>query len=143
MKRPYLLKKRGKYWYYRLSDDITFHSTGETAKARAEEYILNTAIPKGSELDKKRKEPTLQEYSGSFYIWDSCPHIRRLLDERKSITHRHAKNQRCLLDRYIFTDKISQIKLSEIKRGDLIDFRSRLLNKIPDKLNTFLILGYV
>jgi len=68
MKRPYLLKKRGKYWYYRLSDDITFHSTGETAKARAEEYVLNTAIPKGSELDKKRKEPTFKEYSGSFYI---------------------------------------------------------------------------
>ncbi len=113
MKRPYLLKKRGKYWYYRLSDDITFHSTGETAKARAEEYVLNTAIPKGSELDKKRKEPTFKEYSVSFYIWDSCPHIRRLLDERKSITHRHAKNQRYLLDRYIFTDKISQIKLSE------------------------------
>ena len=136
MKRPYLLKKRGKYWYYRLSDEITFHSTGETAKARAEEYVLNTAILKGSELDKKRKEPTFKEYSSPFYIWDSCPHIRRLLDERKSITHRHARNQRSLLDKYFFIDKISQIKLSEMKRADLIDFRSRLLQKIPDKLNT-------
>ncbi len=136
MKRPYLLKKRGKYWYYRLCDEITFHSTGETAKARAEEYVLNTAIPKGSELDKKRNEPTFKEYSSPFYIWDSCPHIRRLLDERKSITHQHARNQRYLLDKYFFIDKISQIKLSEIKRADLIDFRSHLLQKIPDKVNT-------
>ncbi len=136
MKRPYLLKKRGKYWYYRLCDEITFHSTGETAKARAEEYVLNTAIPKGSELDKKRKEPTFKEYSSPFYIWDSCPHIRRLLDERKSITHRHARNQRSQMDKYMLPDIIVQKKLSEIKRADLIDFRSRLLDKIPDKLNT-------
>ncbi len=136
MKRPYLLKKRGKYWYYRLCDEITFHSTGETAKARAEEYVLNTAIPKVCELDNKIKKPTFKEYSSPFYIWDSCPHIRRLLDERKSITHRHARNQRYWIDKYILPDIIVQKKLSEIKRADLIDFRSRLLQQIPDKLNT-------
>lgn len=40
MKRPYLLKKRGKYWHYRLAGEIDFHTTGEKSRAKAESYIL-------------------------------------------------------------------------------------------------------
>lgn len=37
MKRPYSLKKRKpqNVWYYKLAGQITYHSTGQTAKAKA------------------------------------------------------------------------------------------------------------
>ena len=41
MKRPFLLKKRGKYWYYRLSNEATFHSTGQTSRNKAETIIID------------------------------------------------------------------------------------------------------
>jgi hypothetical protein len=40
LKRPYLLKKRGKVWYYRLADELTFHSTGLTFESRAHNHVL-------------------------------------------------------------------------------------------------------
>ena len=59
------------------------------------------------------KNITFSEYAAPFFLWDSCPHIRRLLDERKSITHRHAKNQRYWIERYILPDKLSENKLRQ------------------------------
>jgi site-specific recombinase XerD len=79
---------------------------------------------------------TFRDYAEPFFLWDKCPHIRRLLDERKSITARHAKNQRRWLERYVFSDSMTRKTFSEITRADLIDFRSRLLGKIPRKINT-------
>lgn len=35
MKRPFLLKKRGKNWYYRLANEQTFHSTGQKSRPAA------------------------------------------------------------------------------------------------------------
>ena len=40
MKRPYLLKKRGRYWYYRLADEKTFHSTERVLRSEAEEWVI-------------------------------------------------------------------------------------------------------
>jgi hypothetical protein len=39
MKSPFLLKKRGKYWHYRLANEKTFHTTGKTTKPRAIEFV--------------------------------------------------------------------------------------------------------
>jgi hypothetical protein len=41
MKQPYLLKKRGKCWYYRLAEEATFHSTGKMTKGSAELFALD------------------------------------------------------------------------------------------------------
>ena len=40
MKRPYLLHKRGKVWHYRLADERTFHTTGQTRRGDAEAFVL-------------------------------------------------------------------------------------------------------
>jgi len=87
-------------------------------------------------LDDTRKDITFGEYAQPFFLWDSCPHIRRLLEERKSITRRYTRNQRIWLEKYILSDEIAVKPLSEITRADLIDFRARILKKIPDRINT-------
>ena len=41
MKRPFLLLKRGKYYYYRLAGEKTFHTTGKCSKTKAEKWVLD------------------------------------------------------------------------------------------------------
>jgi hypothetical protein len=72
---------------------------------------------------------TLKEYANLYYIWETCPHVRRLLDEKKSIGKRHVRIQRGVMEKQIFPDEIVNMKISDIKRADIIDFRSRLLAK--------------
>jgi hypothetical protein len=60
----------------------------------------------------------------------NLPHVQRLVSKGKSIGEDHAKNNRSLLRNHIFPDPISQIRLSEIRRADVLDFRTRLVAKL-------------
>ena len=127
MSRPKLqfrLMKRGKFYYYKLPNQKTFHSTGETTKASAQEYVIDL-LNKGIPINKN----TIRAFCKDFYIYDKCFHVKRLLNEGKSIGRNHCKNRRLTLEKYIFTDMISDKKLADINRGDILDFRDRLLNK--------------
>jgi integrase len=126
MKRPFLLTKRGEVWYYKLAGEITYHSTGETVKARAQEYAMAMI----GEL-QKRSGPTatLRAYAEPFYQRESCPHLRRLADDGRTVTDRHIHNQRALLKGKVFKDPIADLAVSAIRRSDVLDFRSRLLDK--------------
>ncbi|HEB30404.1 MAG TPA: site-specific integrase [Spirochaetes bacterium] len=125
--------KKYYFYYYDKQGKRVSRSTGQAVKYKAEEYVQEFLKLSKSNV---AKNTTFGEYAAPFFLWDSCPHIRRLLDERKSITHRHARNQRYWIAKYIFPDKLSENKLAEITRADLIDFRSRLLKNIPEKINS-------
>jgi hypothetical protein len=62
-------------------------------------------------------------------LWDRCPHIRRLQEEGKGITRRHARIQRKRLENHILSDPFAAKRLSEITRADVLDLRSWLLAK--------------
>ncbi len=128
--------QKGVVWYfwYRKNDKRIYKSTGKKTKWEAKEYVeaLLEEVEKGS----KYTNITLRDYSAHYFVWDECPHIRRLIDEDKSITRRHAKNQRGWLEKYVYTDEIANMKFNNITRANLIDFRSRILKKIGDKRNT-------
>ena len=40
MRRPYLLWKRGRVWYYKLPDEKHYLSTGQTTRSDAENYVV-------------------------------------------------------------------------------------------------------
>jgi integrase len=126
MKRPFLLWKRGKVWYYKLPKIKHYLSTGQTTRRAAENYIVDI-------LNKERGLVpcyyTFRKYTQPFFDWDRCPHIRRLREEGKSITRRHAKIQRQRLVKHILSDPFAYKRLSEITRADVLDLRSRLLTK--------------
>ena len=122
-RKPYRFKKIGKYYYYKLSNQKSFHTTGEKSKTLAEQFVTLLMKKEESSTDK-----TLKEYAEDFYIWDKCPHIRRLREENKSIGQRHARLQRRVLEKHIFSDPIADKKMNEIKRGDILDFRTKLIN---------------
>lgn len=117
-------RSRGGYvWYYRLGSDPkrTGHSTGCQNKADAKRFVEKLL------LEKPRGEgQTLRTFLDPYYVWETCPHARRLVAERKQITRRHVANQRRLLELHVFTDRLAQVHILELRRGDIIDFRDRL-----------------
>ena len=125
MKRPYLLFKRRKYWYYRLTGKKTFHTTGKKTRSEAEKYMFE--LLRSTVEYTKQGHISFRSYAAPFFIWDRCPHIRRLREEGKNITRRNAKIQRGRLtcSNRLFPDK----QLTSITRADVLDLRSRLLKK--------------
>jgi len=127
MKRPYLLFKRGRLWYYRLAGEKTFHTTGQRNRNKAETFVVE--LLRSSDGHKNQRHLSFRRYAAPFFDWDYCPHIRRLREEGKSITRRHAKIQRQRLKKHILNDPFADKHLSEITRADVLDLRSRLLVK--------------
>lgn len=127
MKRPYLLYKRGHLWYYRLAGEKTFHITGQRNRNKAEAYVVE--LLRNAEGSGRQRHLSFRKYAQPFFDWDRCPHIRRLREEGKSITRRHAKIQRQRLEKHILSDPFANKRISEITRADVLDLRSRLLTK--------------
>ncbi len=137
MKRPYYLKKRGDFWYYRLNpesglvagENLNYYTTGCRTREAAEAFMADM-------IGEERETDTFRGYADSFFIWGKCPHIRRVLEETGRFTQRHALIQRGRLKKYIFSDPFARKRLSEITRTDVLDLRSRLLAKnAPDTVN--------
>ena len=127
MGKPYQLwkrKDRGGQYYFRLRGESGWQNTGKTTRGDAEDYIIE-------ELKKARPKtpagPILREYLARFFVWETCPHIARLRGEGKRISRQHAKHQRSLLDRYVLTDPLADRPVKAIRRGDVLDFRQRLI----------------
>ena len=130
-REPYTLlrhkTKRGKIiWYYRLADDPgrVHRSTGKTVKYEAKLYVEEEI------LGKRRRGggQTLAEYLDPFFVWDRCPHLRRILPERGA-TQRYARGQRQSIEKHILPDMIAGIPVNDVTRGDVVSFRSRLIRK--------------
>lgn len=125
---PYTLIKpqNSRYFYFKLGTWKSYKSTGTSSREEAEQvareaYVKSLMTSVG---------PRFRDYADRYFVWESCPHVQRLLAEGKSITRNHVMNQRNLLIHHIFPDPISQIRLSEMKRADVLDFRTRLVGKM-------------
>ena len=102
-------KKRGYVLYYRLANEKTGHSTGQSVKWKAIEYVGNEVLP---EIERPGRI-TLGDFLGPFFVWDSCPHIRRLRVEGKSISPRYAKDQRRRIEMYLLGARTHKASIGE------------------------------
>lgn len=100
MKRPFLIKKRGKCYYYRLASEVTFHTTGKTSKAKAEQWVLNLLDGKRENSSKKIAQ-TFRGYAKDFFIWDTCKWIKRQEARGKAVSLPMAKMRRGQLQNYL------------------------------------------
>jgi len=89
MKWPFLLFKRGRYWYYRIAGSKTFHTTWQKTPSKVEAFMVE--LLRSAEGYGPQRHLSFRRYAEPFFDWDSYPHIRRLREERMSITRRHAK----------------------------------------------------
>jgi integrase len=128
-REPFTLLKRkrrggGFIWYYRLSSDPkrVAHSTGTSNKGLARSLVDKML----TQEEPAEAGQTLRQFIEPYYVWDTCPHVRRLSAEGKQIGHAHVLNCRRLLERNVFKDAIADRQLLELRRADFIDFRDRL-----------------
>jgi len=98
--------------------------------------IYPKALPRPEDLladghhpDTPAKPQSFLQYAAPFFVWDRCPHIRRVLEETGRFTQRHARIQRGRLENHVFGDSFAAKRLSEITRADIFDLRSRLLKR--------------
>ena len=123
MTKPYCLKKKGDYWYYKLPSMTTYKSTFLTSKTKSEKYVLDLL----EELNKKNgvvgeTEKTFGEYTKDYFIWGKCPYFKRRIEyEGRNLTQRYCEECFKTLDKKIrpiswFMKK----KIKDIKRKDII-----------------------
>lgn len=127
-RKPFVLikrrLKRGTVYYYRLAGEKTAHSTGRTVKWKAEEWVRTEVLPR-VHGDRRPMRELLEPY----WDWDRCPHIRRLVSEGKRISPRYAADQRHRMTEHVLPDPLCELPVAEVRRADLLDFRSRLIAK--------------
>jgi integrase len=129
-REPYTLVKqkttKGKtVYYYRLANDPkrTMHSTGKAIKSEARAYVEKNVLGK-TEYDSL----PLWDYLEPFFDWDRCPHLERIRSERM-VTKRYADSKRYSMLKHIKPDPIAKIRITELRRDDILGFRSRLIKK--------------
>jgi integrase len=132
MKRPFLLAKRGRFWYYRLSGELTFHTTGATTRAAAERWVID----QGLLAARKRTDATLREYSEPFYTTDRDPRVLRRREEGRTVSAYHLHSSRKWIETYVLKDPIAGRRMREITRADLLEYRRRLIEKVDGRRNT-------
>ena len=136
MKRPYLLWERGRVWYYKLPGHKHYLSTGQNTRSAAEQFVIDLINQERASVPRYY---TFRRYAEPFFVWNSCPHIRRLREEGKSITRRHAKIQRQRLKKHVLSDPFAGKRLSAITRANVLELRPWLFAKnAPSTVNKVL-----
>ena len=103
IKRP-----RTKYWYYKLGGWTQYKSSVKTTKADAITVALET-------LDSPPEAPggpTVRKYVEPFFVRETCPHVKRLVSEGKSIIHYHVRDTHSIMENHLLTDPIVKVPLS-------------------------------
>jgi hypothetical protein len=75
MKRPYLLFKHSHVWYYRLSNEKNFHTTGQRKRNKAEAYVVGV----DPEQRKGAQNPTPSELPPVHRALPLCLYIYTIL----------------------------------------------------------------
>jgi len=125
---PFSLVRRpgSPFWYYKLGEWKAYKSTGKKLKSEATKVAMDAL----GEPEAHEQGPVFRKYAEPYFLWGQCPHVGRLLSEGKSVTRRHVRNMRSVLEHHVLTDRIAKIRISEIKRADILDFRERLVEKL-------------
>lgn len=121
-KKPVKYWKKDGYWYYKTETMKNYKSTGEKSKAMAEHIV--TQLMQRDMAGKKN--PLFKDYAEPYFDWNRCPHATRLRAEGKHISERYCHNERILLVKYVLDSPIGNKPIADIKRGDLLDFRTKL-----------------
>lgn len=119
-------RKDGKYCYfsYRIGGKYIEKTTHCTTKGAAIVFIVSFMDRLNDNLD------TLGEYCRPYYVWETCPLIRDRLAENKSMGINYVTQQRRYIERFVFADPIGAVKLADLRRAHILDWRSRIRQQL-------------
>ncbi len=118
------------YWQYKLKGWKSYKKTG----TQREDLALQV-VQRALERQTGHTE-SLRAYAAPFFLRGSCPRTQHLEGEGKQVGDRHLREQRRILERHILPDSLTEKPLAEITRGDLLAFRTRLLQELPGRYRT-------
>lgn len=125
-RKPYKLwRKATGIYYWAAPHSPRWKSTGLKNKSEAIRYILKQLQHQTQDAERQ----SLKDFLHPFYRWPNGPHVSRLLAEGKIIGCGHVEQTRRCLDRHVIPDLIAGMKVEEIRRSHLLDFRARLMAK--------------
>lgn len=127
MRKPFYLHKRGRVWYVQFvlpsGELASAKSSGLTNKTAAEAWARKRA----SEFAERRTDLSFGEWSAPFFSPD-CPHSKRLAEEGRKLSPYSLRVNRGIFERYIKPDEaLARVPLADLRRADLLAFRSRLV----------------
>jgi integrase len=141
-------KKNGKKsvtYYYSLNPECGLpenvcageqrKSTGQRTKGAAVEWVLTERIPELKEQAEHVECPkvTLRQFLEPYFLYDSCPHVQRLVTDRKAPTQRYIWDQRRRIERLVFDDEISSIDVHELRPGHFEDWKARCASALKEE----------
>lgn len=116
------------FWHYDKTGKRRAKSTGKKTKKEARKYIKNFMEEQNSEETTR----TLGEYAAPFFT-GSCPHVSR---QSRTFSPAHISKSRAWLENHILTDSISNIRMCDLRRKDVLDFLIRKREELGNKKNT-------
>jgi integrase len=137
MRYPKPYKPKGQpyyyFWYRDRHGKRRMKSTGCERASDAHDEVRRFI----DALGQRSAGVTFAEYARPYFLWDSCPRVRRRLEEGKQIGRTYVRRSRALLDKWVIPDAFSSLLLSQITRGNLLDLRARLRLLVagPNTLN--------
>lgn len=124
---PYSLRKNGQVYYYRLEGSRVYKSTGKRNLVDARAFAKD-AWEKSQNPKFALEDVTLAKALEPYYT-DSCPHTLRVRAEGKTVGAYHMAQGRASLNKYVVTEPLGKMKLGEIRRSTIIDWRDSLVKK--------------
>ncbi len=123
------------YFYFAYTDrhgKRLQRSTGEITKRRAAQEIERFIDDLRSDIS----DALFGDYADDFFIWPTCPHAARLIDQGKTIGQPYVERCRRLLEKHVFPiDWICTKPIGRIRRGDVLDLRRQLVTRLG-QINT-------
>jgi len=103
------------------------HSSGKTSEAAAIRWAKAELREAASKVDKRlSSETTLKEWAGPFF-GSSCPYTARKKDEGREYSSHYLSDSRDYLEQFVLDDEIADIPLSDLRRRDILAWRSRVV----------------
>ena len=128
-KKNYRLTLRNNgVFYFKLPGFKTWKTTKKRDRDEAVEFVTEYRQKyKGPESERAFKI-TVRDY----FVWlpeedhPRCPYCHEKVIDGKQISAGHAKRQRSVLERFIFTDPLANLSTREITSNDIRNFKTRL-----------------
>ncbi len=136
---PFFIYQRARspYWYVHFKEDGRRLSSGQTDREQTRDWAWCQIR---GETELRNNPPSIKPFSESFFVYESCPIIRRLHRKGKRFSRSNARNRRGQLINHIWKQfgyrRIDSLEAAEIEDW-LIEHKgsNHLKNQIPTTFN--------
>jgi integrase len=126
-RQPYSVLKRGAVYYYRLEGSKAYRSTGCKNPIEAKAFARQKW--EAAQNAPATYKPLTLGQALEPYFTEQCPHADRVRAEGKQVGAYYQSKALASIKKYVLTDPIADILLTDLKRSHIVDWRNRQVKK--------------